>query len=123
MQVPLLNVYANDDPLVAPFQATMMAAYESGNALQRTLLIQKGAHAYFYDRWWQQRAILLYFKSELPGAADDRTVTTAPTVNESPGGPPLSSQLVDLGSPTRAQADSYLAPFVCDTAQGKPGAN
>ena len=121
--VPLLNFYADDDPLVAPFQATMMAGYEAGNPLQRTVLIQKGAHAYFYDRWWQQRAILLYFKSELPGAADDRTVTTEPTVNQTPGGTLLSTQLVDLGSPSRADADSYLAPFVCDTAQGPPGGN
>jgi dienelactone hydrolase len=121
VQVPLLNVYANDDPLVAPFQATMMAGYEGGNPLQRTVLIQKGAHAYFYDRWWQQEAMLLYFKSELPGAAGDPTVTETPTVNRSPAGAPLSTQLVDLGSPTRAQADSYLAPFICDTSQGEPG--
>ena len=48
-------------------------------------------------------------------------MTTAATVNQAPGGPPLSSQLVDLGSPTRAQADSYLAPFICDTTKGPPG--
>jgi dienelactone hydrolase len=121
VRVPLLNFYANDDPLVAPFQATMMAGYESGNPLQRTILIQKGAHAYYYDRWWQQQAILLYFKALLPGGSTDRTVTTAATVNQTPGGAPLSQQLVDLGSPTRAEADSYLAPFICDTSKGKPG--
>jgi len=48
-------------------------------------------------------------------------VTTAATVNQTPGGAPLSQQLVDLGSPTRAEADSYLAPFICDTSKGKPG--
>jgi hypothetical protein len=120
--VPLLNFYADDDPLVLPFQATMMAGYEGGSPLQRTVLIQKGAHAYYYDRWWQQEAILLYFKSLLPGAATDPTITETPTVNQTPAGAPMSSQLVDLGSPTRAQADSYLAPFVCDTTKGKPGA-
>lgn len=123
VSVPLLNFYTNDDPLVAPFQATMMAGYEGGNALQRTILIQKGAHAYYYDRWWQQAAILIYFKSLLPDAANDPTITETPTVNQSPGGAPMSSQLVDLGTPTRAQADSYLAPFICDTTKGKPGAN
>jgi hypothetical protein len=40
--VPLLNFYANDDPLVKPFQATMMAGYEGGNPQQLTLLLQHG---------------------------------------------------------------------------------
>jgi hypothetical protein len=39
-----------------------MMADEVGNALQRTLEVTSGEHAYFFDRWWQQRAILLYFK-------------------------------------------------------------
>jgi hypothetical protein len=46
----------------------------------------------------------------LPGAATDNTIATSATVNQTPGGSPLSAQLVDLGSPTKAQADSYLAP-------------
>ena len=33
-----------------------MAAYETGNPLQRTVELQHGEHAYFFDRWWQQRA-------------------------------------------------------------------
>ena len=32
--------------------------------------MQQGEHAYFYDRWWQQRAILLYFKALLAQRAD-----------------------------------------------------
>ena len=67
----------------------------------------------YHDRWWQQRAILLYFKALLPKAQDDRTITTAATVNQSAGGTPLSTQLVDLGSPTRDQADRLAAPLVC----------
>jgi len=122
VRVPLLSFYANDDPLVQPFQATMMAGYERGNPLQRTILIERGAHAYYYDRWWQQRAILLYFKALLPSAADDASVTTDATVTQTPGGEPLASQLVDLGQPTRADADALLAPFICDTSQGPPGA-
>jgi predicted alpha/beta-fold hydrolase len=117
---PLLNFYAADDPLVQPFQATMMAGYEGGASPQHTLLIRRGAHAYYYDRWWQQKAILLYFKAMLPGAEGDVTVTTAPTVNQTPGGAPLATQLVDLGTPTRAEADAYLAPYVCDTTRGAP---
>ena len=35
VRVPLLNVYAADDELVQPFHATLMAAYEGGNPLQR----------------------------------------------------------------------------------------
>ena len=46
-----------------------MAAYETGNPLQRTVELQRGEHAYFFDRWWQQRAALLYFKRLLPGAS------------------------------------------------------
>jgi dienelactone hydrolase len=121
IHVPLLNFYANDDPLVKPFQATMMAGYEQGNLLQRTVLIQHGAHAYYYDRWWQQEAILDYFKLLLPGAVANRAVRTAATVNQTPGGSALSTQLVSLGHPTPGQADSYLAPYVCNTAQGSPG--
>jgi predicted alpha/beta-fold hydrolase len=120
--VPLLNFYAADDPLVHPFQATMMAGYEGSEPNQQTILLQRGAHAYYYDRWWQQEATLFYFKAMLPGAASDPEITAAATVNQTAGGAPLSSQLVDLGSPTPEQADSYLAPYVCDTSRGSPGA-
>ena len=65
VKVPLLNVYSADDSLVPAFEAEMMAD-EVGNALQRTLEVTSGEHAYFFDRWWQQRAILLYFKGLLP---------------------------------------------------------
>jgi len=122
IKVPLLNFYADDDPLVKPFHATMMAGYESGAKNQQTVLIQRGAHAYFYDRWWQQEAILSYFKAMLPGAVADPTITTSASVVQTLGGRPLSDQLVDLGSPTKQQADSYLAPYICDTSLGMPGA-
>lgn len=123
VRAPLLNLYANDDPLVPPYEARMMAGYEGGAPLQRTVLIEHGGHAYFSDRWWQQRAILVYFKWLLPGAAADPSVTTAPTVDQTSGGSPLATQRVDLGSPSRADADAYLAPFICDTSAGVPGAS
>jgi dienelactone hydrolase len=119
---PLLSFYSADDSLVAPFEARMMAAYESGNPLQRTIELQRGEHAYFYDRWWQQRAILLYFKAMLKSAVKNDTVTTFSTVNQTAGGAPAGLQTVDLGSPTRAWADAQLAPYVCDTTKGAPGA-
>jgi len=78
------------------------ALAESGNPLQQTIELQKGEHAYFFDRWWQQRAILLYFKALLPGAGRDATIGVEPTVNQTPGGAPASAQTADLGSPTRA---------------------
>lgn len=112
VRVPLLNFYAQDDPLVADFQAKIMKAYTTGTQM-RTLEIQKGAHAYFYDRWWQQKAILLYFRALLPGAAGDLAIGTSPTVNQSPGGTPASTQLVDLGKPTKAEADAMLGPDLC----------
>ena len=66
----LLNVYSADDPLVQPFHATMMAGYEGANPLQLSLEVRNGNHAYFYDRWWQQRAALLYFEKTLADTGD-----------------------------------------------------
>ena len=113
--VPLLNFYAADDSLVLPFHATMMAGYENGKPLQKTLLIRNGEHAYFFDRWWDQKAILLYFKRLLPGAADDPSMKTDPTVNQTPAGAPLRDQLVQIGdgSPSQEEADALQAPVIC----------
>jgi len=112
VRAPLLNFYAEDDPLVQAFQAKIMAAYTKGTNM-RTLELAQGAHAYYYDRWWQQRAILLYFKALLPNASNDPTITTTPTVNQTPGGTAAATQLVDLGSPTKAEADAMLGPDLC----------
>ena len=122
IRVPLLNFYAQDDSLVPAFEAQMMAAYSAGNPLERTVELTRGEHAYFFDRWWQQRAILLYFKTVLPSAAKGSAVTTAPTVNQTPGGLPFGDQLVPLAGATRATTDAQLAPYVCDTSRGVPGA-
>ena len=122
VKVPLLNIYSADDSLVPAFQAQMMAGYEVGNALQKTLEVTRGEHAYFFDRWWQQRAILLYFKSMLNYAAGSAKVTATPTVNQTSGGPAFADQLVPI-SATKASADAQLAPYICDTSRGKPGAN
>jgi dienelactone hydrolase len=119
---PLLTLFAADDPLVAPFQATMMAGYQAGNPLQLTLEVSRGNHAYFYDRWWQQRAALTYLKRLLPDAGANPLVTTQPTVNQTPGGASFGSQLVPLGSPSRADADALLAPYACDTSRPAPAA-
>jgi hypothetical protein len=100
----------------------MMAGYEAGNPLQRTLEVQSGNHAYFYDRWWQQRAVLLYFKETLPDASASPAVGVAATVDQTPGGAPFGDQLVPLGSPDRADADAiaFAAPYVCDTTRPAP---
>jgi alpha-beta hydrolase superfamily lysophospholipase len=113
VKVPLLNVYAQDDSLVAASQARMMAAYDAGHRNQRTIELTRGEHAYYFDRWWQQRSILLYFKALLPKAAKDRSVGASPTVNQTAGGTPAFTQLVDLGSPTRAEADALAHPPIC----------
>jgi dienelactone hydrolase len=122
VRVPLLGLYSADDSLVPAFEAGMMAGYEAGNPLQATYEVTRGEHAYFFDRWWQQRAILLYFKTVLPSAGDDPAVTAAPTVNQTPGGLPFGDQLVSLAGATRATTDAQLAPYVCDTSRGVPGA-
>lgn len=118
VRAPLLNFYAKDDPLVAAFQASMMASYEGGAGMQRTVLIQRGNHAYFYDRHWQQLAILTYFGGLLRSAG---TVTAVATVNETPGGVAIGQQEVPLGAPSPSWGDAQLAPYVCDTSQGAPG--
>ena len=57
--------------------------------------------------------------SGLPSGA---FLTTLPTVNQTPGGTPFGAQLVDLGAPTRADADAtaFASPFVCDTTRPAP---
>jgi hypothetical protein len=122
VKVPLLNVYSADDSLVPAFEAQMMAGYELGNPLQRTLEVTRGEHAYFFDRWWQQRAILLYFKNTLPSATSDPEVTSTPTVNRTAEGLAFGEQLVPLAGANKTTADAMLAPYVCDTSRGKPGA-
>jgi Serine aminopeptidase, S33 len=119
ISVPLLNVYSQDDQLVNPEMAGFMAAFEKGNPLQRTLLVQNGMHAYFYDRWWQQGAILTYFKTLLGGG--DASITTTPTVNQTPGGASFGSQLVAIDAPTPAAVDASLHGFACDPSQPAPG--
>lgn len=118
VHIPLLNFYAADDPLVHSFQAGMMAGYEQGNSLQQTVEIQHGGHAYYFDRWWQQKAILTYFHDLLPGAA---ATSEQATVNQTAGGTPISDQTVSLAGATRASADAQLAPYICDTSQPPPG--
>jgi dienelactone hydrolase len=117
VHVPLLNFYAADDSLVPAFEARMMAAYGPGHTFE----LARGEHAYFFDRWWQQRAILTYFKSLLPFAAWDPTIGTDAAVNQTPLGAPASTQTVDLGAPSREWADAQLTPYVCDSSQGVPG--
>jgi dienelactone hydrolase len=119
--VPLLSFYSADDSLVPAFEATMMAGYEVGNPLQATYEVTRGEHAYFFDRWWQQRAILLYFKNLLPSAATDSDVKTDATVNQTAGGLPFGDQLVSLAGASRAATDARMAPYVCDTGRGAPG--
>jgi hypothetical protein len=97
----------------------MMAGYQVGNPLQATLEVEAGNHAYFYDRWWQQRAMLLYFRETLPGAG---AMGIEPTVSRTGGGAPFGDQLVGLGAPTRADADAiaFASPFSCDTTKPAP---
>jgi dienelactone hydrolase len=121
VKVPLLNLYSADDSLVPAFEARMTAAYEAGRPLQQTILLVRGEHAYFYDRWWQQEAILLYLEQQLPGAAKDAWVAVQPTVNQTAGGAAAGAQTVGLGAPSPAWADAELAPYVCDTSLGAPG--
>ena len=121
VKVPLLNVYSADDSLVPAFEAQMMAGYEVGNPLQRTLEVTRGEHAYFFDRWWQQRAILLYFKNTLPSASSSATVTTAPTVNQTGGGLAFGEQLVPLDGDEQAECGRHAGAVRLRHVAGKTG--
>jgi hypothetical protein len=112
---PLLNFYSADDSLVLPAQATMLAGYEAGNQLQRTILVNRGEHAYFFDRWWQQKAILDYFEKMLGGQIG------VPTVNQTPAGAAMSTQSsIVTATPAQSDTMSASAPLVCGT--GSPTA-
>lgn len=108
---PLLNFYAADDPLVDANNAVMMAGEERGRPLQQTLEIQQGQHAYYDDRWWQQRAILTYFAALLPHSA--HSVSKHATVDRSPGGTPVRGQLVKLGHPSPKRSRSLQGGYPC----------
>ena len=113
--VPLVSFYSNDDSLVDPLHAQLMKGYEQGNPLRRTFLVDQGEHAYFFDRYWQQRAILIYFKAVLPGAGLIGDIRTEATLDEKPvPGQPMSSHLLPLTT-TQSQADAIVAqvPVVC----------
>lgn len=118
IRVPLLNFYAADDPLVRPFNAVMMAGEERRHPLQRTVEIQHGLHAYYNDRWWQQKAILRYFAALLPHSR--ARVSSRATVNRTSGGTPLRTQLVGLGRVDARRSASFRAPFVCDRSRRGP---
>ena len=117
VKVPLLNVYSADDSLVPAFEAEMMAD-EVGNALQRTLEVTSGEHAYFFDRWWQQRAILLYFKGLLPRLpAAPRLRRHQPSTRRQADPRSASSS---CRSRRNASADAHLAPTPATRAGGNP---
>jgi dienelactone hydrolase len=118
IHVPLLNFYAADDPLVSPDNAVMMAGEERGRPLERTVEISHGQHAYYDDRWWQQKAILTYFGRLLPHRAG--AVSRSATVDRTTGGTPIGGQLVGLGHPGPATSAALRGPFACDRTRMGP---
>lgn len=114
-RVPGVHFYAADDTLVQDYHATMLASRTNELDHHRTVLVQAGNHAYFYDRWWTQAAALDWFGTWL----DPDGVTTAePTVAQTPGGPALATQTTDLSGVTREDGDAERSPVdACPAAE------
>ena len=104
VDVPALHFYAQDDTLVPPYHATILASRTLQMPTQRTVLVEAGNHAYFYDRWWTQAAALEWFRTWLDPDGDD--TTAEPTVAQPATGTPLHEQTVDLSGTTREQGDA-----------------
>jgi predicted esterase len=105
-RVPAIHFFAVDDELVPDWNATVLASRTLEMTDQETVLVQAGNHAYFYDRWWTQAAMLEWFRFWL---GEDGT-TAEPTVAQPPLGRPLAEQIVDLSGTTREDGDAELRP-------------
>ena len=115
-RVPGVHFYAADDTLVQDYHATLLASRTNELAHHRTVLVQAGNHAYFYDRWWTQAAALEWFGTWLD---PDGVTTAAPTVAQPAGGTPLADQTIDLSAVTRADGDAERSPVdACPAADG-----
>ncbi|MGB5738897.1 MAG: PKD domain-containing protein, partial [Woeseia sp.] len=101
---PALHFYANDDELVPPWNATMLASRTNTMPNQHTALLLSGNHAYFTDRYWTQLAALTWFGAWLD--PDGSHTTAVPSVTQTPGGIPAGEQQIDLSGVTRAQGDA-----------------
>lgn len=116
VDVPALHFYAQDDDLVPAYHAVILASRTLDMPLQRTVLVEAGNHAYFYDRWWTQAAALTWFRAWL----DPEGATKAePTVAQPSGGQPLRDQTVDLAGTTRedGEAERDSTPVCDDVAE------
>ena len=117
--VPGLHLYAGDDELVPSWNATVLASRTAAMARQRTVLVDAGNHAYFYDRWWTEAAALTWFRTWLdPNGA----TTVEPTVAAPRNGTPLRTQAEVLDATTPAEGDAELSdPDLCPAASEPVG--
>jgi len=106
VDVPVLAVFANDDALVAPDQARLLASRTNWMKNAQTWLLTTGNHAYYYDRWFQDMVALTYFRYWLGDARG--SVTAEPTVMRTPGGAPAGEQTIDLSDVTPADGDAIV---------------
>lgn len=104
VDVPAVHFYAADDTLVPDYHATLLASRTLDMATQRTVLVEAGNHAYFYDRWWTQAAALSWFRDWLD--PESSATTAEPTVAQPAAGTPLGEQTIDLTATTREQGDA-----------------
>lgn len=112
--IPTLAIYAGNDPLVPAFEARIMASRTNLDpAIKATWLLSVGDHAYFPDRWWQEKIIATYMKYWL--APNNSRVTTNPNVVEEPGVPGRTYS-VDLSHVTKEEGNRLLAPVYACTA-------
>ena len=115
--VPAVHFYAQDDTLVLPYHATLLASRTNAMDTHRTVLIPSGNHAYFTDRWWTQAAVLEWFGTWLD---PDGLTGAVPTVAQTPGGVPLAQQVIDTSEVTRAEGDAERSPVDACPAEEEP---
>lgn len=122
VDAPAVHFLAQDDELVPSWNAIALASRTLTMPSQRTVLIEQGNHAYFYDRWWTQKATLAWFHYWLD--ADGTHTSAEATVGQTPGGSPLAEQTVDLSGTTREQGDAELRERAfCPTVEEPTGPN
>ena len=118
--VPAVHLYAQDDTLVLPYHATLLASRTNAMATHRTLLVPSGNHAYFTDRWWTQAAALEWFRTWLD--PEGVHTTAEPTVAQTPGGIPLGDQVIDTTDVSREEGDAERSPVdACPAAEQPVG--
>lgn len=117
--IPTLAIHAGNDPLVPALEARIMASRTKLDLiLKASWLLSVGDHAYFPDRWWQEKIPARYMKYWL--APNDPRVNSIPNVVQEPGvpGSPFS---IDLSHVSPQDGHELLASTYACNVKPYPG--